>query len=185
MNRAACALASLAGVAALATASCSGTGPARTLAGGGFMQAQKIAAGDLNTCALTASGAVQCWGNFLAGVLGNKATANSSVPVAVTGVSSGVAALAVGELHACALTIGGGVQCWGDNSDGELGIDSAPGSSLPVSVTGLSSGVAAVGAGHEYTCALTTGGGVQCWGDNSDGELGNVSKMKFSLEVDE
>ena len=32
--------------------------------------------------------------------------------------------------------------------------------------------VTAVAAGHDHTCAVMSGGGLLCWGDNSNGQLG-------------
>jgi len=42
-----------------------------------------------------------------------------------------------------------------------------------VNVSGLTSGVIAIAAGDEHTCALLTSGKVKCWGRNSGGELGD------------
>jgi alpha-tubulin suppressor-like RCC1 family protein len=114
---------------------------------------------------------VLCWGDNL----GNGSTQESSVPVAVPGLSSGVAAIASGDGDTCALTTAGGVLCWGDNSYGQLGYDPSSPSSVPVAVSGLSSGVAAITVGFGYTCALTAAGGALCLGRNCYGQLGNDS----------
>jgi alpha-tubulin suppressor-like RCC1 family protein len=142
-----------------------------------------IAAGVLHSCALTSGGGVQCWGANSDGELGDGSTLQSSVPVAVTGLGSGVAAIAAGGSHSCALATGGGVLCWGENLHGELGDGSRADRSVPVPVVDLASGVAALAANGEHTCALTTGGGALCWGDNLYGQLGDGHLTHSSVPI--
>ena len=52
----------------------------------------------------------------------------------------GAAALAAGYLHTCALLTGGGIECWGDNDDGQLGTGDTSKRNTPTRVTGLGSG---------------------------------------------
>jgi alpha-tubulin suppressor-like RCC1 family protein len=133
---------------------------------------QAVATGSSHTCALTAEGGVKCWGANLHGPQGNGTRTDSLAPVDVSGLGSGVQAIATGSGHTCALTAEGGVKCWGASYYGQLGDGTNSGSLTPVDVRGLGSGVQAIAAGYDHTCALAAGGGVKCWGANYSGQLG-------------
>jgi alpha-tubulin suppressor-like RCC1 family protein len=92
--------------------------------------------------------------------------------VDVNGLSSGVIAIAMRGSHACAQTTGGGLMCWGHNGSGQLGDGTTTNRLTAVGVSGLSAGVNAIAAGQGFTCALTTSGGVKCWGSHQNGQLG-------------
>ncbi len=131
-----------------------------------------IASGGNHTCAIAPDGTVACWGHATGGDLGDGANLDRYRPVSVRDLPAPAIALALGDKHSCALTKPGAVACWGYNGDGELGDGSTADSATAIAVAGLSHGVLAIGAGDVFTCALTSAGGVKCWGDNAVGELG-------------
>ena len=105
-----------------------------------------------NTCALTSTGEVVCWGN------GNYV----ALPV-VTGVT----VMRSGSGHACVVMAAGGMKCWGANGNAQLGNRSTTASPVPVNVIdlpGLLGGVTAIATQSTNTCVIPATGRVVCWG---------------------
>ena len=145
-----------------------------TAVGSDNLSAQaSITTGRNHTCALLSTGAAICWGSNLNGQLGDGTTANRLTPTEVIGLSSDVTAISGGREHTCALLATGAVTCWGWNEYGQLGDGTTANRLTPIAVTGLDSDVTAITGGTRHTCALLATGAVTCWGDNTDGQLGD------------
>src|SRR5687768_6985098 len=93
--------------------------------------------------------------------------------------------LSVGARHACALQ-SGRVLCWGANDVGQLGNGTVgvagDGQTKPTFVSGITTATA-LAVGEDHACAVLSTGSIQCWGDNSYGELGNNTKTNASVPV--
>ena len=63
--------------------------------------------------------AVSCWGYNIWGQVGDGGSTSRLTPF-TTSVANAVA-VAAGDLHSCALTVGSGARCWGINDSGQLG----------------------------------------------------------------
>ncbi len=158
--------------------------PAAPVAAASDGYVQDVDAGGLHTCVLTSAGGVKCWGANTVGQIGDSTSGEDRyVPVNVTGLTSGVSAVVTGRSHTCALTTSGGVKCWGYNYYGQLGNSTNTSSNAPVDVTGLTSGVTAIAAGENHTCAVLDSGGVKCWGYNLTGQLGNGTGTNSNTPV--
>ncbi|AUR52062.1 RCC1 domain-containing protein [Aquella oligotrophica] len=140
-----------------------------------------ISAGTNTSCVVTKFGKAYCWGINNNGQLGNATNTASNVPVAVsttTGLTdTNVAMISAGQYATCGVTTFGKAYCWGTNAYGQLGNgNTGVNSNIPVAVlttTGLTdTNVAAISAGPNFTCALTTSKEIYCWGYNENGELG-------------
>jgi len=87
-----------------------------------------------------------------------------------------------GLYHSCAVLVGGGVKCWGLDTNGQLGNGSPGGGPTPVAVFGVSD-AEAVSAGNYHSCAVLVGGGLKCWGYNGSGQLGDGSRTSRTAPV--
>jgi alpha-tubulin suppressor-like RCC1 family protein len=142
-----------------------------------------VAGGGVHSLALKSDGSVVAWGFNAQGELGDGTTTNRFSPVAVSGLSSGVVAVAGGGSHSLALKADGFVWSWGYNAEGELGDGTTINRTSPVAVSGLSSGVVAVAGGGSHSLALKADGSVWAWGDNSFGQLGDGTTINRTSPV--
>jgi len=146
--------------------------------GTGASGAATIAAGGEHTCAVLVNSTVKCWGVNGAGELGYGDTLERDAPPGESVDIGGAAVqVATGTYdHTCVLLSTGDVECWGDNSRGQLGYGNAEAvgqldipTHQPVA---LGQHAKQVIAGTDDSCALLSDGSVKCWGNNNYGQLG-------------
>lgn len=140
---------------------------------------KEISAGLFHTCAIMTSNEVKCWGDNYNGVLGTGSPpSDSDTPVTAMAASGTTrSSLVTGAGHTCVLS-GGEVWCWGDNTQGQLGV----GYSCPIICEKYSPTLIPAGfdnlvyflwGGSSHTCAMDgINRVIKCWGQNSDGQLG-------------
>lgn len=95
---------------------------------------------------------------------------------------TGVAEVAAGNLHTCAVMQDGTARCWGYNGYGQLEDGTTTSSAVPVVVPGLSS-VRSISAGMYHTCAVLENGTASCWGYNQNAQLGDGTFTERSMHV--
>ena len=155
--------------------------------GGGVPAAvDSFSAGADHSCLLLLDGTAQCWGEGDGGRLGTGTEDDQTSPTDVAGllVFAGVSA-APG--HSCGVTTDGDVYCWGTESQCSFGDDSNDDQYLEPTkeVVNIGTRVIRVGAGLNHGCAIIEDGTVNCWGDDSNGQLGNGNPKNDSCAPDE
>lgn len=131
--------------------------------------------GNTHQCAI-AGGHVLCWGSNALGVLGTGVPDDERLPRLAGIVPEDPAfpqQLAVSQNRTCARMTDGTIQCCGDNKLGQLG----RGATTEFEGRfGLASAfvdhAVQIATSSNATCALVQGGKVECWGGNTNGELG-------------
>jgi uncharacterized membrane protein YgcG len=134
-----------------------------------------IDAGRVSTCALIPGGRDECWGGNEYGQLGDGTTTGpetcstfamftagcSLTPVLADGITTATA-LGTGA-GMCVVVSGGSVECLATTPVPVIGVTDATSVSDP--------------------CAVLSSGGVECWGDNEFGELGNGTTTDSTTPV--
>ncbi|MEM1334662.1 MAG: hypothetical protein AAGG08_14515, partial [Actinomycetota bacterium] len=142
-------------------------------------RAVSVVAASSHGCVVLDTGQVSCWGSGLGGRLGTGAETNLDAPGAPITLPAGRTAVDVVARRGvtCALLDDGGISCWGDAGDGQLGIGPAsPGQirltpSAPISLPGGRTAID-VSVGLRHSCAVLDDGNVSCWGTSDAGALG-------------
>ena len=141
-----------------------------------------------NYCAVLATGGIDCWGQNNYGQLGNGTTVNSDIPVTVSGITNAISVSSDGFENYCAVLATGGIDCWGNGVDGALGNGATVNSDVPVTVSGITNAVSVSSASNTSSlygnnCAVLATGGIDCWGQNYYGQLGNGTNIDSDVPV--
>ena len=137
-----------------------------------------MSAGDDVTCAFNSElSESMCWG---ANLLGNTSSSVNGTRVDMGSSGDAHTSISVGTGHGCGI-VAEEAYCWGDNTNGQLGLGTGfPTSSIsPMGVqepNGWTAIEIETSEGGAITCGLFENSGttlVYCWGDGSQGALGN------------
>ena len=152
-----------------------------------------VAAGRWHSLALKNDGTVWAWGDNSAYQLGTGSQNDHNTPVEVKGPDgvgylTDVVAIAAGYDWNLAVKSDGTVWSWGDNSYGQLGVNSNNEHGYPVQVHGLGNvgylgGIRDVAAGERHSLAVAKDGTVYSWGGNNHGQLGVHSDNQHQYPV--
>ncbi len=147
-------------------------------------QFRAVSAGGTHSCAIRDNGTLACWGDDSVGQL-------DDLP------DGEFRSVSAGGAHTCAIRSDSELLCWGDDSAGQ--VSGAPSEETAVlsyrlhkhhndrhhhhykddpPATIVKSFIA-VGAGDEHSCAIETGGVLDCWGGNSSGQLNGMPDGTF------
>lgn len=134
----------------------------------------QVSAGAEHVVGLTTDGNVITWGANRKGQLGNGQFTSMCVPEVITLLKHRpVISISCGESHTLALTIGGNVYAWGDNSQGQLGVSDTTNRLRPEMVRSLRNALASsVHAGKQHSMVVSPRGTLFAFGSNSHGQLG-------------
>jgi alpha-tubulin suppressor-like RCC1 family protein len=156
-----------------------------------------IKAGVNHTCILSNAGVLRCWGLGNSGQLGHGSTSNigdqasemgEALPAVNLGTGLSVVQFATGHQHTCAILSDDSLKCWGRNSDGQLGLGNTSnrgdgpgemGDSLAAINLGTNLKAIQVSGNYYSTCALLNTNQVKCWGNNTNGVLGQGHTNKI------
>jgi hypothetical protein len=154
---------------------------------------RSVSLGNTHGCGITAANEVYCWGDSDEGQGGTGVAPGSHSPELVASLTAQVpVSVSAGTDHVCAIIAGNNIACWGSGTLFRLGYnasqtcDMATAGPIPCQMQPNDLQLdfaAAVTAGHEHSCMITTFGDVRCWGSNDQGQGGAAPSTMQGLTV--
>ncbi|MBY0355995.1 MAG: hypothetical protein K2Q12_09770 [Rickettsiales bacterium] len=147
----------------------SGTFSTPQAGGNGFTDWVKISAKSSHVCAIRANRELYCWGRNEFGQSGQGTLGGSFTTPQRVGAAADWDEVFTSATAAFGIR-GGLLYAWGTNDGGRMGVVS---SYTPVQIptNGINDWVE-INGNDQSTCAVSAKGGVYCWGENSNYELG-------------
>ena len=149
----------------------------------------KVASGGSHSLGISTAGRLYAWGLNTSGQVGiSSLTSPISSPVLVSGpATTSWAAVAAGSFFSLAIATTGVLYGWGQNTSGQVGINSVTTVSSPVIVSGpaaTSWSMIAAGSASSFGMAISTTGGILFgWGTNTSGQVGVFTLTSTSSPV--
>lgn len=162
------------------------------------MNVTSVSVGTDHACAVV-NGDGYCWGKNTTCQTGRSPCSNTIISPSSGKITSGTAATSFGNLttgaftqisagngYSCA-TINGAVSCWGKNDKGQTGTNGPATVTSPTQLSNGGAGVLnlqadALSTGDTHACAVLQGR-IYCWGDNTNGKLGDGTEVQRSVPV--
>lgn len=125
------------------------------------------------TCGLQTDDSLWCWGSNSLGQLGQPGVGVGVLDRPGLVSSDRWLDIGVGTTHACAVRMDGTLWCWGEGSQGRLGIGGSPPTVVDTPTrAGTDSNWASVSGGQVHSCGLKADGALYCWGRGQENQLG-------------
>ena len=132
----------------------------------------------------TATPPAWTFGRNYRGQLGDNTVTQRTSPVSVVGGITSWAQIGAGNQHSVAIRTNGQAWAWGYNAFyGALGDGTSTNRSSPVSVVGGFTNWARISAGRNHNAGLRANGQAWCWGQGTNGQLGDGAASNRSSPV--
>ncbi len=139
-----------------------------------------VSAGGYHSLGIREDGTLWAWGSNTYGqsAQGDELTA-SNEPLQV-GTENDWLMVSAGGQYSLGIRADGSLWAWGENLEGQLGVDAAIEQSNAPMQVGEDTDWLAVSAGDIHSLALKKDGTLWAWGDNNSGQLGNGTDIEYS-----
>ncbi len=149
-----------------------------------------VAVGQYHVCGIRSGGSLWCWGGNARGQLGILESGDRARPQEVTSAVGQWSQVSAGAKHTCALTADAELYCWGRGTEGQLGSGDVVDAREPVVVATSGFTPRSLSLGRDHTCVVDSRSGLWCWGENTNGQLGQGDELqrdtptRVALDVD-